>query len=91
MHATCIVSSIALSIIGKPGMLMGIAVTFSIDQIQNYDILPIYYCHVLKTVNTLASIFFSKGAFSYWMSVADLAGNLYFSRSVQNTPLQPQC
>ncbi|HEV3270066.1 MAG TPA: hypothetical protein VGZ69_05395 [Candidatus Rhabdochlamydia sp.] len=38
MYATCIVSSVALAIIGRPGMLIGIAVTFSIDQIQNYDV-----------------------------------------------------
>lgn len=87
MYATCIISSVALAIIGKPGMLIGIAVTFSIDQIQNYDVLSAHYCHVLKTVNTLGSIFFSKGAFSCWGPVADLAGNLCFSRPVQNTPL----
>ncbi|MEK7339671.1 MAG: hypothetical protein AABZ92_03030, partial [Verrucomicrobiota bacterium] len=86
IYATCIVSSVALAIIGKPGMLVGLALTFSIDQIQKSNVLPIYYCHVLKTVNTLASILFSKGAFSCWMPLAELAGNLYFSRSVQNKP-----
>lgn len=87
MYATCIVSSVALAIIGKPGMLIGIAVTCSIDQIQSYAVLPAYYCHVLKTINTLVSIFFSKGAFSYWISVTKLVGNLYFLQPAQKTPL----
>ncbi|QZA59312.1 hypothetical protein [Candidatus Rhabdochlamydia porcellionis] len=87
MYAICIVSSIALAMIGKPGMLIGVAVTFSIDQIQNYDILPAYYCHVLKTINTLVSVFFSKRTFSCWISITELASNLYFSRLIQNTPL----
>ncbi len=86
MYATCIISSVALAIIGKPGMLIGVAVTFSIDQIQNYNVLPAYYCHSLKTINTLASIFFSKGAVSCWISVTELAGNLYFSKSAQKKP-----
>ena len=87
MYATCIVSSVALAIIGQPGMLIGIAVTFSIDQIQNYDVLSTYYCHVLKTINTLVSIFFSKRALSGWIPVTKLAGDLYSLRLTQKIPL----
>lgn len=81
-YSIFIVASIALAIVGQPGILLGTITTFSIHQIHNYDILPSYYCRVLTTANELASVCFSQGAFSCLMSVnfliANLVSNTYF-------------
>ena len=94
-YTTSIISSIALAAIGQPWMLAGIVITFSIDQMQNYSILPLYFCDTLQIVHRFASIFFSKEKFSCVVSVVFLlteivSNRCFSSQSIQQKPVGNQ-